>query len=110
MICRPTNCDSLEFLMMLLLESWLTVGKLLKPLGGNEYSGNCVLCCQVVDEADRMMEEIKHDWLALLESAVYVGRGLVTRTRPGPLTVAQSVYRKRPGHYTLLDTNDCVEP
>jgi len=38
----------------------------------------------VVDEADRMMENIAHNWLEVLEAAVYT-RG---RDRPGPLTVA----------------------
>lgn len=38
----------------------------------------------VVDEADRMMENIAHNWLEVLEASVYT-RG---RERPGPLTVA----------------------
>jgi len=38
----------------------------------------------VIDEADRMMENIAQDWLNILESAVYQG----TRTRPGQLTAA----------------------
>ena len=37
----------------------------------------------VIDEADRMMENIAQDWLNILESAVYTGH----RKRPGPLTV-----------------------
>lgn len=38
----------------------------------------------VVDEADRMMDNIAHNWLEVLEATVYT-RG---RERPGPLTVA----------------------
>ena len=37
----------------------------------------------VIDEADRMMENIAQDWLNVLEDAVYTGH----RKRPGPLTV-----------------------
>ena len=36
----------------------------------------------VIDEADRMMENIAQDWLNILEAAVYRGK----RTRPGLLT------------------------
>ena len=36
----------------------------------------------VIDEADRMMENIAQDWLNILEAAVYQGK----RTRPGLLT------------------------
>lgn len=38
----------------------------------------------MIDEADRMMENIAQDWLNILEGAVY----RCTRTRPGQLTVA----------------------
>merc|ERR1712112_655168 len=38
----------------------------------------------VIDEADRMMENIAQDWLNILEGAVY----RCTRTRPGQLTLA----------------------
>ena len=38
----------------------------------------------MIDEADRMMENIAQDWLNILESAVYQG----SRTRPGQLTAA----------------------
>ena len=38
----------------------------------------------VIDEADRMMENIAQDWLNILEAAVYTG----ARTRPGQLTAA----------------------
>jgi ATP-dependent RNA helicase DDX51/DBP6 len=37
----------------------------------------------VIDEADRVMEDIQNDWLTHVESAVYTG----SRNRPGPLTV-----------------------
>ena len=37
----------------------------------------------VIDEADRVMEDVQNDWLAHVESAVYTGG----RVRPGPLTV-----------------------
>ena len=40
----------------------------------------------VIDEADRMMENIAQDWLNVLETAVYSGH----RTRPGPLTAANA--------------------
>ena len=38
----------------------------------------------VIDEADRMMENIAQDWLNILEAALYMG----ARTRPGQLTAA----------------------
>ena len=41
----------------------------------------------MIDEADRMMEEIKQDWLTQLEKAVYTARG----GAPQPLTVARYV-------------------
>jgi len=37
----------------------------------------------VIDEADRVMEDIQNDWLTHVESAVYTAG----RSRPGPLTV-----------------------
>ena len=37
----------------------------------------------VIDEADRVMEDIQNDWLTHVESAVYTGG----RSKPGPLTV-----------------------
>ena len=40
----------------------------------------------VIDEADRMMENIAQDWLNILEGAVYSGH----RKRPGPLTVVNA--------------------
>jgi hypothetical protein len=49
-----------------------------------------VVCCQVIDEADRMMDEIKQGWLEQLERAVY-GDNETSHDRhlPGPLTAAR---------------------
>ena len=46
----------------------------------------------VIDEADRVMEDIQNDWLAHVESAVYMGG----RGRPGPLTVDNMSKRELP--------------
>ena len=55
-----------------------------------------VICEQVVDEADRMMEEIKQDWLSLVDKAVYreqsttdsqIYLNTCQRLAPGPLTL-----------------------
>ena len=55
----------------------------------------------MIDEADRMMDEIKHDWLMQVEWAVYQGdvnpsgeqrlsdeTGNALRSAPGPITAA----------------------
>ena len=55
----------------------------------------------MIDEADRMMDEIKHDWLMQVEWAVYQGAvnpngeqrlsdetGNALRSAPGPITAA----------------------
>lgn len=51
---------------------------------------------QVIDEADRVIDDIKHDWLALVEKAVYktnvngnIFDSEFIRPKPGPLTVAK---------------------
>ena len=44
----------------------------------------CYITCQVLDEVDRILEEVKHDWLSCLERAVYDKRGW-----PQPLTAAR---------------------
>ena len=44
---------------------------------------------QVIDEADRVMGEIKQDWLLQVESAVF--RKNSHRPTPGPLTAARFV-------------------
>ena len=46
----------------------------------------------VIDEADRVMEDIQNDWLTHVESAVYAGR----RSKPGPLTVENISKRELP--------------
>ena len=55
-----------------------------------------VMCEQVIDEADRMMEEIKQDWLSLVDKAVYREQSTTDsqiylhpcqRLAPGPLTL-----------------------
>ena len=56
----------------------------------------------MIDEADRMMDEIKHDWLMQVERAVYQGdvngsgeqrlsdeTGNALRSAPGPITAAR---------------------
>lgn len=50
-----------------------------------------VLSCQVIDEADRMMDEIKQDWLKQVEDAVYQHR-----PRPGPLNVFSAARMEMP--------------
>jgi len=51
---------------------------------------------QVIDEADRMMDEIKQDWLSLVDKAVYHENSTTDshiylshcqRLPPGPLTL-----------------------
>jgi len=57
---------------------------------------------QVIDEADRMMDEIKHDWLRYVEDAVYSTGGCdefnesrcpvygdILRLPPGPMTASR---------------------
>ena len=46
----------------------------------------------IVDEADRIMEDVQNDWLTHVETCVY-SQG---RERPGPLTVAEIRKRKLP--------------
>ena len=46
----------------------------------------------IIDEADRIMEDIQNDWLAHVETSVYSDG----RERPGPLTVAEIKKRKLP--------------
>ena len=48
---------------------------------------NILLVLQVIDEADRVMGEIKQDWLIQVENAVY--KNTAERPLPGPLTVAR---------------------
>jgi hypothetical protein len=45
----------------------------------------------VIDEADRMMDEIKQGWLEQLERAVYGDETSHDRHLPGPLTAARFV-------------------
>ena len=46
----------------------------------------------IIDEADRIMEDIQNDWLSHVEASVYSNG----RERPGPLTVAEIKKRKLP--------------
>jgi len=46
----------------------------------------------IIDEADRIMEDIQNDWLSHVEASVYSDG----RERPGPLTVAEIKKRKLP--------------
>ena len=57
-------------------------------------------CTQVIDEADRVMEEIKQDWLSLVDKAVYheqsatdshIYLSTCQRLAPGPLTLDKYV-------------------
>ena len=48
-----------------------------------KYVNSLIYRYLVIDEADRMMENIAHDWLNILEAAVYTR----DRVRPGLLTV-----------------------
>lgn len=41
------------------------------------------ICWQVIDEADRIMEHVKQDWLSHVENAVFSGG----RTAPSSLNV-----------------------
>lgn len=60
-----------------------------------------MICEQVIDEADRMMEEIKQDWLSLVDKAVYrehsvtdsqVYLNTCERLAPGPMTLERCEY------------------
>ena len=46
----------------------------------------------IIDEADRVMEDLQNDWLTHVESAVYVGG----RNRPGPKNVLNTNKRELP--------------
>lgn len=46
----------------------------------------------VIDEADRVMDDVQNDWLFHVESSVYCG----ARARPGPLNVAGANKREIP--------------
>jgi len=78
--------------------SWASTGAicricfLLKHL----LNGAGMTCDQVIDEADRMMDEIKQDWLSLVDKAVYheqstadsrIYLNTCQRLAPGPLTL-----------------------
>ncbi|PVD33916.1 hypothetical protein C0Q70_05178 [Pomacea canaliculata] len=50
----------------------------------------------VIDEADRMMEDIKHDWLSMLETSVVTPSALayfpLKRSPSGPLNISRHIY------------------
>ncbi len=48
----------------------------------------------IIDEADRVMEDIQNDWLHHLESAVYSDNKF--RPRPGPINVASTMLGQMP--------------
>ena len=60
----------------------------------------------VVDEADRMMANIAHNWLELLESRVY-SRG---RDRPGPLNVITALKMELPLQKLLFSATLSQDP
>ncbi|XP_040582690.1 ATP-dependent RNA helicase DDX51 [Lepeophtheirus salmonis] len=47
----------------------------------------------IIDEADKVMEDVSNDWLSQVEAAVYSG---VNRRRPGPLTVKNANMKSLP--------------
>lgn len=53
----------------------------------------------MIDEADRMMDNIKQDWLTQVEQAVYVDQG--RRAAPLPLTAAKYVIPLHLTQYTV---------
>ncbi|XP_046364919.2 ATP-dependent RNA helicase DDX51-like [Haliotis rufescens] len=69
-----------------------TPGRLVDHITNTEGFDLSQLRFLVIDEADRMMDEIKQDWLSILEGAVYhqdgCQQGSSSREIPGPLTVA----------------------
>jgi len=60
----------------------------------------------VVDEADRMMDNIAHNWLEVLETSVYT-KG---RERPGPLTVANMAKMALPLQKLLFSATLSQDP
>lgn len=60
----------------------------------------------IIDEADRMMENIAQDWLAALEAAVYTGG----RARPGPLTAAAAAIPAIPLQKLLFSATLSQDP
>ena len=52
---------------------------------------------QVIDEADRMMDEISKDWISQVEKSAYPGKSapfgvaslVQARPKPGPVTLAR---------------------
>jgi len=60
----------------------------------------------VIDEADRMMDNISEDWLNVLENAVYSK----DRSRPGPLTVANMLKRELPLQKLLFSATLSTDP
>lgn len=72
-----------------------TPGKLVDHISLTEGFDLKHLRFLVIDEADRVIDDIKHDWLALVEKAVYktnvngnIFDSEFIRPKPGPLTVA----------------------
>lgn len=60
----------------------------------------------VIDEADRMMDNIANDWLNILETAVYRG----DRTRPGHLTAAVAARPQLPLQKLLFSATLSQDP
>ena len=62
---------------------------------------------QVIDEADRMMDEFKQDWLSQLERAIYKHQEAFGQLPQGASIASQRVSRQQPGpltaaRYTLV--------
>ncbi|GAB1598700.1 ATP-dependent RNA helicase DDX51-like [Argonauta hians] len=68
-----------------------TPGKLVDHINHTEGFDLSHLRTLVIDEADRVFDIMKHDWLATLEKAVYkqptVGTDTNARPKPGPVTI-----------------------
>ncbi|XP_046546040.1 LOW QUALITY PROTEIN: ATP-dependent RNA helicase DDX51-like [Haliotis rubra] len=91
-----------------------TPGRLVDHITNTEGFDLSQLRFLVIDEADRMMDEIKQDWLSILEGTVYNqdGRqqGSISREVPGPLTVANCSRLQIPLQKLLFSGNAVSEP
>jgi len=86
-LVKPDTCGGHHSLVDILVA---TPGRIVDHIQKTEGFSLEHLRFLVVDEADRVMEDIQNDWLNQVESAV--GR----RTRPGPLTVANAKKKSLP--------------
>ena len=82
-LVKPDTCGGFHSMVDILVA---TPGRIVDHIQKTEGFTLEHLRFLIVDEADRVMEDIQNDWLNQVETAVYSG----DRKRPGPLTVANA--------------------